>query len=90
MIKHKYEIEGTRISNLNTCSAAERESNILHGVSLNIVPGQHNMRMDQMHGFCFAPSTNINFDVIYLFLAYIMSILVFDLDLPLSGLLPQE
>ena len=46
--------------------------------------------MDEMHGFYVAPSTNINFDVIYLSLAYIMSILVFDLDLPLSGLLPQE
>ena len=46
--------------------------------------------MDEMHGFYVAPSTNINFDVIYLSMAYIMSWLVFDLDLPLSGLLPQE
>ena len=48
------------------------------------------MRMDEMHGFYVAPSKNINFDVIYLSLAIIMSMLVFDLDLPLSGLLPQE
>ena len=46
--------------------------------------------MDEIHGFYVAPSTNINFDVIYLSLAYVMFILVFDLDLPLSGLLPQE
>ena len=36
--------------------------------------------MDEMHGFYVAPSTNINFDVIYLSMAYIMSWLVFDLD----------
>lgn len=46
--------------------------------------------MDEMHGFYVAPSTNINFDVIYLSLAYVMFMLVFDRDLPLSGLLPQE
>ena len=46
--------------------------------------------MDEMHGFYVAPSTNINFDVIFLSLAYVMFMLVFDLDLPLPGLLPQE